>query len=183
MSEIACLGWGSLIWDTRDLPIFGPWRADGPMVQVEFLRRSRDGRMTLVLDSSAQAAPSLWTLMSDHDAALARQALRRREGVSEARAAETGLWSTGACSPTLVHDPPTWARARDIDAVIWTALPPRFNNQERIAPTHEEVIAYLSNLRGQARETAERYIRPAPRQIDTSYRREIERELGWTRQE
>jgi len=27
---IVCLGWGSLIWDHRDLPIGGGWRNDGP---------------------------------------------------------------------------------------------------------------------------------------------------------
>src|SRR5436853_7527591 len=88
MSTIACLAWGWLVWDARDLPISSPWREDGPMLQVEFLRQSRDGRMTLVLDASARAAPSLWTVMSDRDVPMARDALRRREGVSKARAVE-----------------------------------------------------------------------------------------------
>lgn len=47
---IACIGWGSLIWDRRNLDVDGVWRVDGPMLPVEFARQSGDGRVTLVLE-------------------------------------------------------------------------------------------------------------------------------------
>jgi hypothetical protein len=46
---IACIGWGSLIWDMRNLNVDGNWHADGPLLPIEFARQSRDGRITLVI--------------------------------------------------------------------------------------------------------------------------------------
>jgi hypothetical protein len=39
-----CLGWGSLIWDPRELPIAVEWQTNGPLLAVEFARQSKKGR-------------------------------------------------------------------------------------------------------------------------------------------
>lgn len=44
----------------------------------------------------------------------------------------------------------------------------------------DQVIAYLEGLIGEERQRAEEYIRRAPPQIATNYRRHIEQRLGWT---
>lgn len=72
-----------------------------------------------------------------------------------------------------------WAKARHVDAVIWTALTHKFPDTKSV-PKVEDVIGYLRARTGSERDNAERYIRLAPRQIDTPYRRRIEAELQWS---
>jgi hypothetical protein len=181
MPLIACLGWGSLVWDPRDLPVQRQWFTDGPFVQVEFLRQSRDGRMTLVLDPSASPVRSLWAVMNMTVLDEAGEALRKREDIPESNAAKhIRAWSKGGIGPGLVLDLPQWAESRGINSVVWTALPPKFDDKNRRVPTVQEVVSYLSGLTGRTRDNAEQYIRYAPRQIDTPYRRRIEAALQWT---
>jgi hypothetical protein len=182
MARIACLGWGSLVWDPRELPIQREWFADGPFVQVEFVRQSDDGRMTLVPEASAPPVRSLWAVMDHTEIAVAREVLRKREGMSQKRADEILGWSRGEISPELIFDLPEWAASRSVEGVVWTALPSKFNGEERRTPAIKEVVEYLRRLTGSKRDNAERYIRRAPRQIDTPYRRGIEAELQWTYQ-
>lgn len=180
MARIACLGWGSLVWDPRELPIQRQWFTDGPFVRVEFVRQSDNGRMTLVLEASAPPVRSLWAVMDDTDIDVAREALRKREGMSKSRAAEIRGWSRGAVSPELIPDLSEWADSHGVEGVVWTGLPSKFNGVEEYTPAIREVLDYLRTLTGPRRDMAERYVRCAPPQIDTPYRRSIEAELQWT---
>ena len=180
MARIACLGWGSLVWDPRELPIQREWFADGPFVQVEFARQSDNGRMTLVLEASAPPVRSLWAVMDHTDITVARTALRKREDMTKKREAEIQGWSQGESSQELIADLPEWAASHGVEGVVWTALPSKFDREERRTPTMEQVLEYLRGLTGTTRDEAERYIRCAPRQIDTPFRRRIEAALNWT---
>lgn len=179
MPTIACLGWGSLVWDPRELPIQRIWFADGPFLSVEFLRQSTDKRITLVLDSIASPVRSLWAVMDVDHLPTARDALRKREGCNEAYIAS---WSRGDAAPAKIGKLLEWSAAHGVDSVIWTSLPAKIGAVER-RPSIEEVLCHLRGLRGDERDNAERYVRRAPTQIDTKYRRRIEAELGWTHEE
>ena len=176
---IACLGWGSLVWAPRTLPIRRHWFDDGPLVRVEFLRKSNDGRITLVLDEGATTVRALWAIMETTDINEAREHLRAREGCG--RLDDIGFWVRGSpWTSSVVLELPKWAEARAVNGAVWTALPPRFREAQGAKASPDEVLKYLTGLSGSIRDEAERYIRRAPRQIDTAYRRMIEARLQWT---
>ncbi len=175
MTVIACLGWGSLVWDPRELPIQRWWFEDGPLIPLEFARQSKDDRITLVIEPSARPVRALWAVMDAKDIDTAREELRQREGTSKKH---IDSWSIGNQPPNCISVLEEWARARRLDGVVWTALPPKFKCEER-TPTEEEVVQHLRQLKGTKHDLAEQYVRRAPRQIDTAYRRRIEAEFQW----
>jgi hypothetical protein len=180
MTVIACLGWGSLVWDPKKLPLKTEWRSDGPMIPVEFLRRSDKGkRITLVLDESAEPVQGLWALLNAETIDIAAEALREREEIPPRNISiHIGRWN-GGDDPMLIPGLRDWAASRNIDAVIWTALPRKFYDLQRAASV-DEIVTYLGSLTGQIRADSEEYVRRAPLQIDTAYRRRIAEALAWT---
>jgi hypothetical protein len=181
MDEIVCLGWGSLIWCQKALPVIGEWQADGPNLPIEFARESRDGRITLVICEGVPAVTTLWAPLNVPNLDAAKMALAMREGVTAANV----RYSIGWWSPAAASEHPgaavigQWAAARNLTGVIWTALKPKIGTDNRV-PTQVEVVGHLGGLQGLQRDTAEEYVRHAPRQIVTSYRTAIEGTLGWT---
>lgn len=180
MATVACLGWGSLVWDPRELPIQREWFHDGPLIRVEFARQSKDGRITLVLEPYALPVRSLWAIMDATSLAIAREALASRESIPQKyKAKHVGSWTVGDAPLDELPNLESWAETAGVQHVIWTALPPKFGDINQ-TPTQEQVVGYLEQLVGAQREAAEKYIRRAPRQIDTAYRRRIEARLQWT---
>jgi hypothetical protein len=87
--NVACLGWGSLIWDPLSLAIprtenrEDAWAEDGPELAVEYARESRGGRLTLVLLPSEAAVPTLWAKFTVQSLAVARENLADQQPASE----------------------------------------------------------------------------------------------------
>lgn len=176
---IGCVGWGSLIWDLgrdQQLPIEGGWHEDGPSVPVEFVRHSDSGLVTLVIEPTAAALRTLWAVMASVSLQDAKQALAAREGT---HVRNIGSWSAGEAAPAAIGGIAEWAASKKLAHVIWTGLPSKFDGVNRKTPTVDEVIKLLSGMEEAKRVKAERYIRRAPRQIATAYRKRIEEVLGW----
>jgi hypothetical protein len=178
--KIACLGWGSLVWNPGDLPIAGDWRPDGPTLPVEFARQSRDGRMTLVIADGAMPLTVFWSELKARSPDEARNVLGEREGVPRANIPSSiGLWEPGSAPlDAVTRVIADWATAAKLHCVVWTALSPKFGDKA-VTPSVDQVIAYLSGLEGEQRRRAEEYVRRAPAKMATAYRQRIEHELGW----
>lgn len=177
---IVCLGWGSLIWCQKALPVVGDWSPDGPALPVEFARESNDKRITLVICDGTPAVTTLWAALDVQNLAEAKKALAVREEIKD----HNIQYSVGFWSPDSQSNGPgadivaAWSAGREIDGVVWTALKPKFGTSPRM-PSESEVVAYLRGLEDVERKVAEEYVRLTPRQIVTPYRRAIEAALGW----
>ena len=180
--KIGCLGWGSLIWDPRELPVRSGWFEDGPLLPIEFSRESKGQRITLVLVEGVASVRSLWALMAVDDLEQAKQALADREGMGpETRDQHIGYWrGEGASKGVGTADIAKWAEGVGLDGVVWTALPPSFKDKPNAVMTPSDVVGYVRDRKAEARRSLEEYVRRAPPQIDTEVRRRLEMEFGWT---
>lgn len=180
--KIACLGWGSLIWKPESLLIRREWFSDGPFLPIEFTRKSKDGRLTLVISKTAKPIRTLWALMATDDLEIAKKSLLNREGIPTTKL-NTSIGTIKSDEETndeiklAIKD---WAIKLNLDAVIWTNLSPKFLDIDGKEPTLEEATVYLKSLNINEKATAEEYIRKAPKQIDTEFRRQFELEFGWS---
>jgi len=177
--KIACIGWGSLIWKPESLLINRKWHEDGPFLPVEFARQSNDGRLTLVISKNFKPVRTLWALMSTDNLEEAKKSLLNREGIPEKKIDEfIGVVKSNDETDNEIYQIiKEWIIGLNLDAAIWTNLPPKFKDKNNKIPTQKEVITYLKSLEINRFNTAIEYIRKAPVQIDTLYRQTIEKEF------
>jgi len=185
--RIACLGWGSLIWSPRSLPMRGGWYANGPRLPIEFSRVAADGRVTLVVTPGSSEIACLWVELESASLLEAGLALARREkipiGDEGVLPGTVGYWSSAEGSSGHDEDGviAVFARAQGLDAVVWTRLLSGLSEPDRgRVPGPDELVAHLEALDPEPRGVAEAYVRNTPRQIDTPNRRRFERHFGWT---
>lgn len=178
-----CLGWGSLFWDPRSLPLCSDWHDDGPLLPVEFARQSADGRITLVVTPDTADIQVLWAELAVTSIEEARDALAEREGISSKYINRSvGCWSKDDQSTrSKIHVIEDWADKKGFAGVVWTALKPKFGGELK-TPTSTDIMAYLDGLRGETRTKAEEYVRKTPKQIATPYRELIVEKFGWVTQ-
>ncbi|RTZ09368.1 hypothetical protein [Flavobacterium sp. GSP6] len=173
--KIAILGWGSLIWQPKDLAFnkeFG-WKPDGPILPIEFARISNDGRLTLVITEKGTEITTLYALSNYHDLHEAIFNLAVREGSGKKSIGyydknNNAFFSTNLNIKSNIEK---WIEQTDFDAVIWTDLPEKLESKDP--------LEYLKSLTGNKSALAEEYIRRTPIQIKTALRTKIEKELNW----
>jgi hypothetical protein len=166
---IACLGWGSLCWDPRSLPIAGDWNQDGPYLPVEFSRVSSDGRITLVLTEGAIPVQVLWVPLAVDSLEQAITALAEREGVKRLNAIGRVVTTAAARDEHAVVQ--SWAISRGISGVVWTALKPGLDKSSRgIIPSLDQLREQIERLSPEARAVALDYVVRAPLQVETRLR-------------
>jgi hypothetical protein len=175
--RIACIGWGSLVWDPGSLRLRSEWYSDGPALSIEFARQSDRNRVTLVLVPGTPPIRTLWAILDVPDLTAAGEMLRIREGTSIQFIGS--FPGRGALTDPVARSIGQWAARRQLGGAVWTALPAKWNSRIGEVPTSDQVIEFLRKQGSGS--AAEEYVRRAPPQVRTPIRDRIETELGWTR--
>ncbi len=179
--KIAILAWGSLVWDPRTLQIEGDWINEGPELEIEFSRVSKDGRLTLVIDSKYGAKVRTYygkSIRADIGDAIAD--LRDREGTIRKRIGYADIVnSNNSNSEFHEHEDVfdniiDWCNDKKYDAAVWTALPSQFYDQTNLEFSVDNAINYLEKLPLSAKNNAINYIKKAPIEIITPVREKLE---------
>jgi hypothetical protein len=182
--RIAILGWGSLLWDGgADFDQWhGPWEYDGPTLKLEFSRvsQSRLGSLTLVIDEDNGTPITVaWCLSMRKNVDDAACDLRLRERttfenigrvVVPHRTAES-MSAAKADAPI-----PCWARHKNLDAVVWTALRSNFSDEVRQPFTVQAAVSHLKTLKPAGKAKAAEYVWRAPSFVKTPLRSTLETE-------
>lgn len=176
--KIAVLGWGSLVWDSRELPLQGDWIQGGPRLPLEFSRISKDGRLTLVINMEHGAhVPSRYATSLRKDLGDVIADLRDREGTVRKRIGFVDI-NSDTTSKTefpeqadIFDSMSEWCKTNCFDAVIWTALPSQFESETGKLFNVDNAIEYLLSLPKTARTNALEYIKKAPAEVDTPVRK------------
>ena len=175
-NEIAIIGWGSLIWDPRNLKIkSNTWYNDGPRLPIEFVRKSKNNRITLVIYPPYLLYPekwvtTYWNFMDVESIKEARENLQNREGCLNLKPiGYFDINSYQSQSFEILNIIKTWVKQKDFSGVIWTDLSPTISL--------DEVIPHLKSLQGDPYVKAKEYILNTPKQINTPMREKIEKSL------
>lgn len=182
------IGWGSLIWDPRELDVSGGFTMAGPSLPIEFARVSGRGssprRLTLVIDDEVGVqCQTCVALSAFDDLDAARENLRGREGLDHINgigfAVKGGASSAKAIErhSKAVTAIEAWLAASDFDAVIWTALANNFAERAGEAFSVEAAIRFLESQPADHLPRALEYIRKAPEQVQTPVRAAVS--LRW----
>jgi hypothetical protein len=177
VSKIAILGWGSLIWKPDELRFDGEWQSNGPTLPIEFSRTSRNGSLTLVIDTTkGRKLPTRFVVSSFNDLSRAIENLRAREGTTTENIGYVNL-SNNTCRSRskTVRTIKKWAVEHKFNAVIWTDLSPEFPDKPF---TVNRAVKYLKSLNPQQSTVARRYIQQAPAEVITPLRIKLI-EDGW----
>lgn len=148
---------------------------------IEFARVGDKSELATVLCLGAPDSSVRWAWLDTDDVKAARRLLRQREEIDEDRVDGIGTVMMGWAPATLpgAAEIERWAAARgDIDAVLWTALPPRFAGREGRVPSPSEAAGYLRDLTGRERRHAEDYVCRTPEEVRTPNREALERQIA-----
>jgi hypothetical protein len=181
--SIAILGWGSLLWEGgREFDEqHEPWQYDGPILRIEFSRVScsRLGALTLVVDDECGSPVKVaWCRSTRQAIEDAICDLLSREGttfenIGHVRVNPLHPPLAGLPQQNVIID---WARQKNLDVVIWTALKSNFSKKTQRQFSVDAAVAYVKTLSPSGKAKAAEYVWRAPDFVQTPVRSALQQE-------
>jgi hypothetical protein len=183
VTKVAILGWGSLLWDKSQKEFDGrheQWRFDGPVLKLEFSRKSasRLNALTLVIDPVHGQQCQVAYAMSKR--------ISPEETIADLRARERTMEENIGCifadgsrrqgrDGNSIDVISQWAKDKSIDVVLWTDLPGSFDGVAK----HDflnAAVNHVQRLPPEGKAMAAEYVWRAPDFIITALRSTLQAE-------
>ncbi|CAA6606018.1 conserved hypothetical protein [Rhodospirillaceae bacterium LM-1] len=187
-SRIVILGWGSLLWDVdsekgKDFEekCCGKWHDSGPELPIEFSRisSSRNNALTLVIDDTDGTKTQVayrYSKRSDIDQAVADLSCREGAMLKKIGFVDVRNNNRQCCDSATCEQIKTWAKSKEINAVIWTALGGNFNKKKKQDFSVDNALLHLRALDDIGKCKAAEYFAKAPCFVKTGLRTDVEKE-------
>ena len=152
--KIIYLAWGSLLWNHKNLKLKSNWKKSPIHLPLNFSRVSDKGkgRLTLVIDNKTGVENNIYyaeTKSSDLNKAINN--LKIREKTSKSLIGYINLKENSYRTQLLTHDNikkiTKFAQINGFDAVIWTDIPPNFEQIFDKKFSKEIGLKYIDNKR------------------------------------
>jgi len=172
--KIACLDWGQAISNEKFDPYVLGWRIDGPHLPIEYCRIEDSGEVIPVMCINAMPKKVAWSLLKIDDIDSACKVLRDCHKISPTRFNGIGSMIVSLGDNGSIGE---WCIEKEVDAVVWIALPPRCDHIEGKLATLEQILAHLENTTKEARKLTRKIMKCSSNSITTAYSQAITQKL------
>ena len=185
LSQIAIIGWGSLIWDLEILAphVAGDWHMEtGPLLPMEFSRVSPKRKLGLAVCLDPESGVPCQTHIIRSKRSNIREAIQDLQARERAPDGLIGAYHPDfqhGRMPSVVAQVQDWCEAKGWSGAVWTDLEPNFEAHTKQTFSVAEGIQYLKTLRGESLAEAHNYIQNAPAQTATPLRAALAKDAWW----
>ena len=145
------ISWGSLLWNFKSLKIETEWTKSNIKFPLNFSRisDSGQGRLTLVIDKTGEMNNVYYARTSFSNLNTAIQKLKMREKTSTKNIGfiniESNTFRTSLLSDKKIQELVSFAKKNNIGGLIWTEIPPNFEEAFGKPYSKENAIEYIES--------------------------------------
>ena len=145
------ISWGSLLWNFKSLKIETEWTKSNIKFPLNFSRISDNGqgRLTLVIDKTGEMNNVYYARTSFSNLNTAIQKLKMREKTSTKNIGfiniESNTFRTSRLDDKKIHELISFAKKNNIGGLIWTEIPPNFEEAFGKPYSKENAIEYIES--------------------------------------